>query len=124
MQDLLIPILIFLFFLFILFSALKKENFTENKFLIFSSLSSIFGTLFFTLLQISVSNNDITQQNELDLDKKILSFWIVIISYFIALVLSIIIPKKSIIVYITISFQILILIVFSALKFYALSFIL
>lgn len=90
MDDLIIPIIIILSFLVILFFTLKKENFTENKFLIFSILFSIIGILSFTILQVSVSDFDITQQNESDYNKKENSFWIIIISYLIAVILNLI----------------------------------
>ncbi|MEN2436775.1 hypothetical protein AAH994_15260 [Weeksellaceae bacterium A-14] len=124
MEDLIIPIIIFFAFLVLFFFTLKKENFAENKFLIFSLLFSIIGIFTFTILQISVSDFDITQQNEFDYNKKENSFWIIIIAYFIAIVLNLISPRKTWLNFIALTIQIIVFFIFIALKFIALSFIL
>ena len=124
MEDLIIPIIIFFAFLVLFFFTLKKENFAENKFLIFSLIFSIIGIFTFTILQISVSDFDITQQNEFDYNKKENSFWIIIIAYFIAIVLNLISPRKTWLNFIALTIQIIVFFIFIALKFIALSFIL
>jgi len=124
MEDLIIPIIIFFAFLVLFFFTLKKENFAENKFLIFSLIFSIIGIFTFTILQISVSDFDITQQNEFDYNKKENSFWIIIIAYFIAIVLNLISPRKTWLNFIALAIQIIVFFIFIALKFIALSFIL
>ena len=123
MEDLIIPIIIFLAFLVILFFTLKKENFKENKFLIFSLLFSMIGIFTFTILQISVSDFDVTQQNESDYNKKVNSFCIIIISYLIAIFLNLTSQTKTWLNYIAFLIQALILMLFIALKFLSLSFI-
>ena len=124
MEDLIIPIIIFFAFLVLFFFTLKKENFAENKFLIFLLIFSIIGIFTFTILQISVSDFDITQQNEFDYNKKENSFWIIIIAYFIAIVLNLISPRKTWLNFIALTIQIIVFFIFIALKFIALSFIL
>ncbi|GEM_PF-4790807 len=124
MEDLIIPIIIFFEFLVLFFFTLKKENFAENKFLIFSLLFSIIGIFTFTILQISVSDFDITQQNNFDYNKKETSFWIIIIAYFIAIVLNLISPRKTWLNFIALTIQIIVFFIFIAMKYIALSFIL
>lgn len=123
MEDLIIPIFIFFFFLFVLILTLKKENFAENKFLIISCLLSIIGILIFTILQISVSNLNVTAQNESDLNKKILSIWIITFAYFFAIISNLLNKRKSWLNHISLLFQILILLLAITLRLIATSFI-
>lgn len=121
MEDLIIPICIFLYFLVVLIIILLNKN-NESKVFIYSVLISILGIAIFTGLQLNVSSYDLSMQNHNDYNNKRLSFWIIICSYFFAIILNLFTKKKKSINYITLSVQSIIFIVFITLNIIALSF--
>jgi len=120
MEDLIIPICIFLYFLVVLIILLNKNN--ESKVFIYSVLISILGIVIFTTLQLNVSSYDLSMQSQNDYNDKRLSFRIIIFSYFLSIILNLFAKKKTALNYITLFVQSIIFIVFITLNIIALSF--